>query len=283
MLVWNSSGLKEALTKVSPAMETRAVRAFRNVLGWMCDRPVKEERRMACADAVLELAMQDQQLTDEVYMQIMKQLTRNPSKKSKIEGWKLMHRVSYSAPPSRDLHKFIRLFIFRAQSQQDQLPEILKIAKLAYEYLNPTGAEEDMSEKMVDLSELLVRSPTTGIEEDASGKIVKHPTAFIRIPTTGVEEDESEKTRRLSKLLVRSPTTNVDEDEFGKMVRLPALLVRSPSGKDQANSKDLIMAPEDQILCDSSCKSSNFSAFGHSDDTEDARGRWGGFWQLRPG
>eukprot|EP00929_Paragymnodinium_shiwhaense_P060080 TRINITY_DN3003_c0_g1_i1.p1 TRINITY_DN3003_c0_g1~~TRINITY_DN3003_c0_g1_i1.p1 ORF type:complete len:2014 (+),score=568.16 TRINITY_DN3003_c0_g1_i1:150-6191(+) len=103
--------LAEAVTHVPMILEKEAVQIFRDVLVWMQDRAAQDYRRQAARDAVLRTARVRDELRDEVYVQVMKQLNRNPSEKSLMLGWQLLHLLCLSVPPSDQLAEYVQGFL----------------------------------------------------------------------------------------------------------------------------------------------------------------------------
>lgn len=50
------------------------------------------------------------ELRDEIYVQIMKQLTDNPSRESTFKGWSLLCVVSIAFPPSKNFEEYVKSF-----------------------------------------------------------------------------------------------------------------------------------------------------------------------------
>lgn len=100
--------IKMALTKVPSEAEPMAVLLFQNILRRMGDLPdaSRSDRDQPILD-VLEI----QELHDEVYVQIIKQLTDNPSTRSSQAGWALLKRVVQKRGPSFGLHDILCNFL----------------------------------------------------------------------------------------------------------------------------------------------------------------------------
>jgi hypothetical protein len=108
------SQLVESLT-VAPygisqdEFDTSAIMDFTNLKTWMFERPVQEWQRQSCQHDVLETA-QHSDYKDESYIQLMKQLTDNPSSRSLKAGWELLYAMTTTAPPSPVVAEFLRVF-----------------------------------------------------------------------------------------------------------------------------------------------------------------------------
>jgi len=90
-----------------------AVQNFRNILVCMGDWPAQECQRHASRLAVGELAREHIPLRDEVYMQILKQLSKCPSTRAGRLGWTLLHQLCLQAPPLPAIAEFVRTFLSR--------------------------------------------------------------------------------------------------------------------------------------------------------------------------
>ena len=66
-----------------------AMSVYRNILGWMNDRPVTEAKRMPLAYAIVFKARNEPLLRTEIYLQLIKQINNNPNKRSELLGWKV--------------------------------------------------------------------------------------------------------------------------------------------------------------------------------------------------
>jgi len=130
MLSHNRQCIVESLTRVpsergrtwfhADSYESGAVHNFSNLLVCMGDKPAQEVQRLSSQNAILSLASEDKAFKDEIYVQLMKQLTRNPSPRSAELGWELFRRLCESAPPPTDgeLIAFVRAFI------KESLPQL---------------------------------------------------------------------------------------------------------------------------------------------------------------
>jgi len=109
MMEFSSNPIRQALTQLPKQEETAAVLNFQDLLRVMGDLP--DVSRATRDDPVLKLANTSQTLCDEVYVQLMKQLTNNPSPASCNEGWKLLQKLIETAMPSPGLVDFVRRFL----------------------------------------------------------------------------------------------------------------------------------------------------------------------------
>jgi len=141
-----TDGLKEAMTVVPANLEGQAVQCFRDILGWMNDLTA-ETRRLSFRQDIINSAKSSVAMCDEVYCQIMKQLTMNPSPISTLHGWKLLLGLCQEACPSTDLQEFLRAFLaksIRTLRHEPTLAAQLVIARQAFTDFNRQVIETQM-------------------------------------------------------------------------------------------------------------------------------------------
>jgi myosin heavy subunit len=98
MLMHSKVCIVESITK-PPAgrdedmFEGAALQNFRNILVYMGDRAASACQRESSLDAIIGLVRGDPVMRDEVYAQVMKQLTNNKFPRSLQLGWDLFHRL----------------------------------------------------------------------------------------------------------------------------------------------------------------------------------------------
>jgi len=189
MLCHSSNEIKEALTTVPAGLENAAVQTFRDILGWMTDRPVPESQRLGYAQDIVETAKSERPLADEVYVQVMKQLESNPSVRSKLMGWKLLLLLTQHVSPSEKLEEFVRAFLIRAISESrregDAGQEVEAIAKQCVADLNILAQPDRIeSMEMIPVQVLLIDNSTRKvyIQQDATlGDLAKKMAEQLKI------------------------------------------------------------------------------------------------------
>merc|ERR1719336_1536589 len=122
-----------------PRLEKIAIQNFLDLLRCMGDKPCAFTGNKQ--DPILKRLTLSRRVCDEVYIQVMKQLTDNPSTDSTAKGWDLLKRMVQEALPSAEVNEFLRVFVQREA-------EILK---------NSATADVDLSSKK-DLRRALLES-----------------------------------------------------------------------------------------------------------------------------
>lgn len=117
MLQHDPEHLRQSLTNLAPAHEQAARKNFTNLLRCMGDKPSPVKGDLA--EPIVKLAKKEKVLRDEVYVQLMKQLTDNPSTKSMLAGWELFHSLVKEELPTDELCEFLRGFLERSTNPDE--------------------------------------------------------------------------------------------------------------------------------------------------------------------
>ncbi|CEG49412.1 unconventional myosin-viia [Plasmopara halstedii] len=119
-LCWESRAISQSLSILYDTMDETINTTFasagqmalsinRCILGYMRDRIVFYREMLA--QYILQIGLMKPSLVDEIYLQLMKQLTKNPKRDSSIRGWSLFAMCATSFPPSLALQKYVILFL----------------------------------------------------------------------------------------------------------------------------------------------------------------------------
>lgn len=110
LLRWQHEPIHTSLSLLQDAEHRRAaVKCFRDILAFMGDRPLARPMTLACE--LIDACLRTPELRDEVLLQLVKQLTGNPSVASLERGWVLLHLALMHFPPSEDLENHVELFL----------------------------------------------------------------------------------------------------------------------------------------------------------------------------
>lgn len=86
-----------------------SLNCFRSLLGVMGDRFCVG--KSALSEEILQLGRQAEDLRDEIYCQLLKQLRNNPSPSGVLAGLRLLQAACQSFPPSANLEPYLRYFL----------------------------------------------------------------------------------------------------------------------------------------------------------------------------
>ncbi|KAG6576529.1 myosin-like protein [Phytophthora cinnamomi] len=120
-LCWESRAISQSLSVLddspdevsslasSASAGQMALSINRCILGYMRDRIVFYREMLA--QYILQIGLMKPSLVDEIYLQLMKQLTKNPKRDSSIRGWSLFAMCATSFPPSVALQRYVIMFL----------------------------------------------------------------------------------------------------------------------------------------------------------------------------
>ncbi|XP_021250654.1 unconventional myosin-VIIb [Numida meleagris] len=113
--------LKQPLLKAActdPDFRDVACQAFIAIMKFMGDYPSKQTHSsVEVTDQIFVAAIKEEVLRDEIYCQIMKQLTENRNRYSVTKGWQLLWLCTGLFPPSKSLLKHAQKFIETRQKE----------------------------------------------------------------------------------------------------------------------------------------------------------------------
>ncbi|KAL4093638.1 hypothetical protein PRIC1_011070 [Phytophthora ramorum] len=110
-LEWEKKLISTPLTRLPKDQTVVAVQAFRNVSGFMGNRASGKNQVDHCFKLLRNVVPRSPALKDEIYCQLCKQLTRNPSANAVINGWLLLNACLVTFPPSPPLAECLERFI----------------------------------------------------------------------------------------------------------------------------------------------------------------------------
>jgi hypothetical protein len=115
LLRWQADPLASSLTMLQTGDARKAAcRAFMCVLGFMGDRPLN--RPLVAGAELVALGALRPELRDEIFVQLAKQLTANPSAASAERGWVLLYACLATFAPSEDAENAIELWLREARA-----------------------------------------------------------------------------------------------------------------------------------------------------------------------
>ncbi|GAB1609364.1 hypothetical protein Ahia01_001221900 [Argonauta hians] len=88
-----------------------AVSIFNLVLRFMGDSKMSDRRKKIIADYIIQKCLQDEQLRDEIYCQLVNQTWKNPGSSNRARGWYLMAYMLCCILPSNSLSKYLLKYV----------------------------------------------------------------------------------------------------------------------------------------------------------------------------
>jgi myosin-7 len=128
MLRWQKNPLHKSLLRLGsdPAANKTAVAIHKSILGYMGDKPMAFPAALAqdilntatnTCRFVDGLPKDSELIADEIYLQLMKQMTENPKPESLARGWQLLCMCVGCFPPTRNFESYLLNFVLLHKEQ----------------------------------------------------------------------------------------------------------------------------------------------------------------------
>jgi len=111
LLSWQSNSISSPLLKFIRYPSKDGLSVFKQIQQFMGDKEPILQDNSEVGVSILNLAVLTNEIRDEVYCQICKQVTLNPSIESCYKGWDLLSLCCQHFPPSKELNPFLYPFI----------------------------------------------------------------------------------------------------------------------------------------------------------------------------
>ncbi|KAI8048413.1 Rho GTPase activation protein [Syncephalis plumigaleata] len=122
MLQWSKESLKLPLLALDKNSHRDALKIFKIIQRIMGDRPrMRGSTAVEDIQWVLERGLQQAELRDEIYVQLCKQVTANPSSTSVLKGWELLSVVCVTFPSSKNFEDYLKCFIQQHFNEPDNI------------------------------------------------------------------------------------------------------------------------------------------------------------------
>lgn len=110
MLKWQNTIITKSLIKLDDREHVKlAIRIHKALLGYMGDKQMSFPATLA--QDILTKGLECPAIQDEIYMQIMKQLSHNPKPESIAKGWQVMCMCVSTFPPSQEFKNYLLNYI----------------------------------------------------------------------------------------------------------------------------------------------------------------------------
>ncbi|KAG3026498.1 hypothetical protein JG687_00002530 [Phytophthora cactorum] len=259
-LEWENKLISTPLTRLPKDQTAIAIQAFRNVSGFMGNRASGKNQIDHCFKLLRNVVPRSPALKDEIYCQLCKQLTRNPSANAVLNGWLLLNACLVTFPPSPPLAECLERFIsvhIGAGGDSEASSEVSAYALEALASLGccatkgerkeiPSAAElralqrhalNDITVMLADDSALIMQVSAWTTSRELAGHIARklgvcHEKAFALFETNDDEEEHLvPDSERVMDLYAEWERTHIDVSELKQ--------------KKKKKKKDKLTSPEE--------------------------------------
>ncbi|KAG6973257.1 hypothetical protein JG688_00003611 [Phytophthora aleatoria] len=259
-LEWENKLISTPLTRLPKDQTAIAIQAFRNVSGFMGNRASGKNQIDHCFKLLRNVVPRSPALKDEIYCQLCKQLTRNPSANAVLNGWLLLNACLVTFPPSPPLAECLERFIsvhIGAGGDSEASSEVSAYALEALASLGccatkgerkeiPSAAElralqrhalNDITVMLADDSALIMQVSAWTTSRELAGHVARklgvcHEKAFALFETNDDEEEHLvPDSERVMDLYAEWERTHIDVSELKQ--------------KKKKKKKDKLTSPEE--------------------------------------
>jgi len=186
MLQWTKKPIPTSLLQLDPVPSKLATKMFKNILGFMGDKPYSYPDTLA--EELVTICVEHPDISDEIYCQVLKQLTNNPSRESGLKGWELVKILLKKVRPTDDFANYLEIYIRKNAPPGSQRDYVLALHELLYGATSNTPAPRNVPAAASPASTRLAPPQTVQPERlDA----VPSPPALHRPPIVEVKVAEA--------------------------------------------------------------------------------------------
>ena len=104
IMTHQTSLIKKPLTNLPSSLKENAIQLFKNLVSYMGDRRSSKKQIQHILKHTRIAMSSPEELKDEAYLQVIKQITNNPNEESREKGWNFFAVMSSIYPPSMELY-----------------------------------------------------------------------------------------------------------------------------------------------------------------------------------
>jgi len=155
MLKWSKTPIHQTLLNIEQDTDQagkplgkKAIKLFKNILGYMGDKKAQYPDQLM-SELVNACLTESPRLRDEMYMQLMKQLTLNPDSESKRKGWQLMLIMLDCFAPTGEFENHVEFFLRSQLPDPEASQYINTIHQTIYGGNRPNGAPKEQEVQQI--------------------------------------------------------------------------------------------------------------------------------------
>ena len=140
ILSYKKDLIKKPLLNLPHNMTSEAVQSFKNVVSFMGDRSTKKEAGGHASKLLKNTLHAPEELRDEIFCQILKQIHNNPDEESLMKGWQLLAICAGTYPPSAEFEPYVMYFCEKHKGDNKQINELALAAQKRIRATQKQGA-----------------------------------------------------------------------------------------------------------------------------------------------
>lgn len=260
MLVHVTAPIHTCLCRDVPASEVKNAKLmFKNMLMFMGDKRYSGDVD-ALASELVTIAMNssDDSLRSEVYVQLMKQLTKNPNPESNRKGWRLMGLLLKYIMPSETLEDYLICFLMQRKSAGTYQAYVSTFHELKYRNSGETYVPPQRPPSQMEVKRLMDSVQNRDFRSRYSMKeiVQQHDVAELRsskmtttTTTTTLKRNYVTEEEEMSRLKISKEEDNYyDEDEEEEEEETPPPM--KPSRQDDVDEPIMYAAYDFEAMDD---------------------------------
>lgn len=170
MLNWSNQLIPKSLTELPSAEESKmAIQIHKSLLGYMGDKVMSFPATLA--ESILTTGHENIKLRDEIYLQIMKQLTKNPTADSIAKGWQVMCMCVSCFPPSSEFEYYLMNFMLQQKEKKGAVKNYARYCLRSLEGILTSGGSNYIP-TVEEIQAYKERPPILATVELVDGNIV---------------------------------------------------------------------------------------------------------------
>ena len=121
IMQWQSSLINKTLISMSSSLENFGIQLFKNLMSYMGDRKSSKPPFMHAIKHLKIALASSEEVKDEAYLQVIKQITRNPNHERCMRGWNFLGVMASTYPPSLELYHALINYLLDLTKNGDEI------------------------------------------------------------------------------------------------------------------------------------------------------------------
>ena len=170
-LIWQGTVISKSLMDLPKDMSKVAIQIHKDLLGYMGDKHMPFPAMLA--QDVLRKGYEIPTIRDEIFLQIIKQLSTNPRAESVAKGWQLMCMCVSTFPPSPDFENFLLHYILnKLERGRGAVVDYAKYCLRTLEGMLSSGESSGFVPSVEEIQAYKERPPILATIELVDGQVI---------------------------------------------------------------------------------------------------------------